>query len=221
MIIEMLSILSTIKNVYKFIKNHFNYFLIGLLILLGSIIYLQKGTIKRQDTEIGSLNNNLIEYASSVNGLSTEKRVLQLKLSDLSNSRDKDIQTIDSLSKALKIAPKTIHSVTHIETLVHDTISGVIAQDSTSCDFIKVLDYNKETKIEVIKKDSLLTVIPTITNSSDLFVITKRVYRNKRSNWFSRLIHWDWKKDNIKKYELHNSNDIIQVKNIKVIEVEQ
>ena len=79
MIIETLSVLSIIKNVYKFIKNHFNYFLIGLLILLGSIVYLQKGTIKRQDTEIGSLNNNLIEYASSINGLSTEKRVLQLK----------------------------------------------------------------------------------------------------------------------------------------------
>lgn len=218
MITIILNVLNVIRKGYKYVKSHVTTFLIALLLLFGSVILVQRNTIHSQDNQIGTLNNNLIEYSSTINGLSTEKRVLTLKLSDLSNSHDEDIQKIDSLAKALRIKPKTINTITHTETLLHDTLTAYI--DSGKCNFNVVIEPNKETKIEVIKNDTLLKVIPTITNSSDLFIITDRVYRNKRANWFSRLIHWDWKKDNIKRYEVHNSNDLIKTTGVKVIEVE-
>ena len=93
--------------------------------------------------------------------------------------------------------------------------------DSTKYNFNVIIEPNKQTKFEVIRNDTLLKIIPTITNDSDLFITTDRVYRNKRSNWFSRLVHWDWKKDSIKKYEVHNSNDLIKTTGVKVIEIEQ
>lgn len=219
MIAAALNILNLVRKGYKYIKEHFTIFLIGVLLLLSSIIYVQRNTIHEQDNQIGSLNNNLIEYSSTVNGLSTEKRVLKLKLSDLSNSHDKDIQTIDSLAKVLKIKPKTINSISHVETILHDTLTTYV--DSTKCNFNVIIEPNKQTKFEVIRNDTLLKIIPTITNDSDLFITTYKVYRNKRSNWFSRLVHWDWKKDSIKKYEVHNSNDLIKTTGVKVIEIEQ
>ena len=219
MLTLLLDAVGAIKKIYTFIKKHTTIFLVGLLLLLSSVIYIQRNTINSQDNQIGTLNNNLIEYSSTINGLSTEKRVLTLKLSDLSNSHDEDIKKIDSLAKVLKIKPKTINSVAHIETILHDTLTAYI--DSAKCNFNVTIEPNKQTKIEVIKNDTLLKVIPTITNDSDLFIITDKVYRNKRANWFSRLIHFDWKKDKIKRYELHNSNDLVKTTGVKVIEIEQ
>ena len=90
--ITIINIWNLIINGYKFVKKHIKYFLVGLIVLLGGIVYLQKNIIADKDYQIGSLNNNIVEYSSTVNGLSTEKRVLQLKVSDLRNSHDKDIQ---------------------------------------------------------------------------------------------------------------------------------
>ena len=218
--ITIINIWNLIVNGYKFVKKHIKYFLVGLIVLLGGIIFLQKNIIADKDSQIGSLNNNIVEYSSTVNGLSTEKRVLQLKVSDLRNSHDKDIQKIDSLLKVKHIKPNTVHTVATIDTSIHDTLTTVLPKDTTTCDFDKTIQYNAETKFQVSRKEDTLKVIPTITNSSQLFIITAKVYRNKRANWFSRLIHWDWKKDQVKKYELVNSNDIFDTTKIKVIEIE-
>lgn len=216
----IINIWNLIVNGYKFVKKHIKYFLVGLIVLLGGIVYFQKNIIANKDLEIGSLNNNIVEYSSTVNGLSTEKRVLQLKISDLRNSHDKDIQRIDSLMKVKNIKPSTVHTVATIETTINTPIVTTLPKDTTTCDFDKTIQYNTETRFQVSRKADTLKILPTITNSSQLFIITAKVYRNKRSGWLSRLIHWDWKKDSIKKYELVNSNDLFDTTKIKVIEIE-
>ena len=123
--ITIINIWNLIINGYKFVKKHIKYFLVGLIVLLGGIVYLQKNIIANKDYQIGSLNNNIVEYSSTVNGLSAEKRVLQLKVSDLRNSHDKDIQKIDSLLKIKHIKPNTVHTVATIDTSIHDTLTVV------------------------------------------------------------------------------------------------
>ena len=98
--------------------------------------------------------------------------------------------------------------------IVHDTT--VIVK---SPDFELVIKPNSLTSIIINKKDSLLTHKLNIENVQTLFVTQERVYRRKYKNWFARLIHFDFKKKTQLDYQIHNSNDIINTKDTKLIEI--
>ena len=58
-----------------------------------------------------------------------------------------------------------------------------------------------------------------ISNTQILYVMNKKEYRNKYRNWFSRLLHFDFKKDINYKYQIHNSNDLIRIESTRIIEI--
>lgn len=211
--------LQVINTAFNFMKSRIVLVLIVLVLFLGISVNVQQKLIEKKNNEIGLLNNNLTEYMSTNGGLSTEKRVLQLKLSDLSNSNNKQLHSIDSLAKALKIKPKTITNVSVIKTVIHDTLTAKV--DTLYKNFDVTIKPNDLTSIQVIRKDTLLKVIPLITNEQYLYVYQDRVYRNKRKGWFDRLIHLDYKKDTIERYQVVNTNDIIKTEEVKVIKIVQ
>ena len=96
----------------------------------------------------------------------------------------------------------------------HDTTLMVISND-----FELVIKPNSLTSIIINKKDSLLTHKLDIKNTQTLYVTNKRVYRNTYKNWFNRLLHFDWKKKNDFRYQIHNSNDLIQITDSRIIEL--
>lgn len=97
-----------------------------------------------------------------------------------------------------------------------DTITKIITKE---VDFKEDLKLNPLTTITVERKDLILTAILDLRNSQVLFVEEKKEYRNKYKNGFQRFLHFDWKKDRIRKYQIYNSNDLIKVTDTRIVEV--
>lgn len=200
----------------------------SLLLILGGIVIYQKDKINKQDIEIGRISNNVAAYEDMINGYVTDNRTLQLKIGDISNSKDKVIQELDSTRKVLKLTKVDLKQATSIKTKIQDTVNVVIPNITTedsikinNCDFSIKHEINSETIISVSRNDSLLTIITDIKNTQFLYIYSKKEYRNDRKNWFDRLFHWDWKKDIINRYEIANSNPSIKIESTRIIEIKE
>ena len=86
-------------------------------------------------------------------------------------------------------------------------------------DFTKELKLNSLTTITVSRKDSILTTILDLKNQQILIVEEKKEYRNKYKNLWKRFWHFDWKRDRVQKYQIKNTNDLINVTDTRVIKV--
>jgi len=53
-----------------------------------------------------------------------------------------------------------------------------------------------------------------------LYIYTKKEYKNKHKNFFKRLFTLDFKKVKVVKYDIYNTNGIINIKDTRVIESE-
>jgi hypothetical protein len=90
-----------------------------------------------------------------------------------------------------------------------------ILKDTTYTDSIK---YNALTTIRyTISKDSV-NIGLTIKNTQYLFVYTTREYKNKKS-FLRRLFTLDFKKVDKHKYDIVNTNDIIQTDDVRIVEI--
>lgn len=144
-----------------------------------------------------------------------QNRTLQLTLDDYKETNDSLITEIKTTQKKLKIKEKELKQ-TQIQKqeIKHDTT--VIVKSN---DFELVIKPNSLTSIIINKQDSLLTHQLDIKNTQTLYVTNKRVYKNKYKNWFVRLFHFDFKKKNDFRYQIHNSNDLIEITDSRMIEL--
>ena len=177
--------------------------LVGLLVFMGFRYKSISGENER-------LRNN-IEYYSS-----TEQSDLTLRLTvdELRESRDSLIMAVDSLRKELSIKPKTLQTITMVETRVHDTLYSVVEK---TADFKTVVKPNDLTSIEITKTDTLLTVIPDIRNEQALYITKESRYKYK--GFFNRLVHLNFKKITADRYHIVNTNDLISVGDTRVINI--
>lgn len=172
--------------------------------------------VSKLDDQIGITKSNLEQYQSMVNSTVDENRVLKLTVEDFRQSNDSLIQELNKKAKEQKINRNDIEQVFSIKTEIRDTITQTIPVDR---DFYAELKPNELTTIKIERKDSILTCIPEILNTQDLWVIKDKVWRNKYKNWFQRLIHFDFKKDEIEEYVINNSNDLIKVSDTRIIKI--
>lgn len=186
------------------------------IFLVGSNIYLKK-KVDRLDNELGIAKSNIIQYENLVSQSKDNNRVLQLTIDDFRQSNDSLIQEIHKTKDSLKIKDKQLTQALSATTLLTDTITKVIPTKEK--DFSVELKPNQLTTIKISRVDSILTCIPEIYNRQDLFVYKKKVWRNRRKNWFQRLIHFDFKKDLIENYQIINTNELIQVVDTRVINI--
>lgn len=144
-----------------------------------------------------------------------QNKVLQLNIEEYKETKDSLIQEIKATQKKLKIKDKELQQTqAQKQEIKHDTTIIV-----KSNDFKLEIKPNSLTSIIINKKDSILTHSLDIKNQQTLFITNKRVYKNKYKNWFTRLLHFDWKKKNDIRYQIHNSNDLIQITDSRMIEV--
>lgn len=186
------------------------------IFLVGSNVYLKK-KVDRLDNELGIAKSNIIQYENLVSQSKDNNRVLQLTIDDFRQSNDSLIQEIHKTKDLLKIKDKQLTQALSATTLLTDTITKVIPAKEK--DFSVELKPNQLTTIKISRVDSILTCIPEIYNRQDLFVYKKKVWRNRRKNWFQRLIHFDFKKDLIENYQIINTNELIQVVDTRVINI--
>lgn len=188
-----------------------------LIVILGISNIQLKKKIDKLDAQLVMSKNNVEQYQSMLSVKDNENRVLLLTIDEFKQSKDSILQQLNKTKESLKIKDKELKRALSNTTLITDTIVKNIPVETN---FNVELKPNDLTTIKISRIDSILTCIPEIYNRQDLFILNKKVYRNKYKNWFQRFIHFDFKKDKIEKYEIRNSNDLIQVTDTRIIKLD-
>ena len=198
------------------IKSYLSKLAVIIIIGLTAFCFYQNKRIKVLDIELGQVTNNYEYYQSLTGKLKEQNRTLQLSIADLNNANDSLLQNALEVQKALKIKDKNLQQIQVINTQMKDTVTQIITKD---VNFKEELKLNPLTTIIIERKDSILTAILDLRNSQILFVEEKKQYRNKYKNGFQRFLHFDWKKDRVRKYTIKNSNPLIKVIDSRVVEI--
>ena len=199
-----------------FIKN-FKVVAVSFIMLLTAISFYMHDQIKQKNKEIDRLATNIEYYQNNYNQSKLDNTVLQLTIDDLTNSKDSLIQQLDSIKKEIKIKDKNLISSAVINTEIKDSVRTVIK--SIEKDFAEELKLNKLTTIMVSRKDSILDVKLSLLNQQILFIEDTKVYKKKYKNGFIRFLHFDWRKKHVRKYNIHNTNDLIKVTDSRIVEI--
>lgn len=197
--------------------NIFTKLLLAAVIALGLTCVWQGNKIKTQDARISQIYNNYKYYESQFNNTEKQNRVLQLTVNELKLSKDSLVQAVNKAKKELKVKDQNLKEAHVINTEMKDTTTVKII--TKEVDFTKELKLNSLTTITVSRKDSILTTILDLKNQQILIVEEKKEYRNKYKNGFIRFLHFDWKRDKVKKYSIINSNPLIKVTDTRVLEI--
>lgn len=214
----MQQILNKIKNNYKTLLNAICGLLIAFCVVSG-IFYHNKAN--RLSQELKMANNNIEAYQDALNGAQQASGVLRLDMKKLKDYNDKLVQQLDSVRKTEKLKSKEIQvAATQKQIINVNKSKGVggdiitILKDSIYKDS---LQYNNLTKVYyTIGKDSV-NIKLDVQNTQYLYVYKHREYKNKKS-FFKRLITFDWKKKDVYKYKIRNTNDILKEDSIRIIE---
>ena len=194
-----------------------------LIIIAFSLLFINnirlQNKVNSLDKELRRSINNASTWENIANSNIDNNNTLELTIQEYKNSNDSLIKVINDQQEKLKIKDNQLHQVTSTETIIRDTIVEKIPINDTN--FTIELKPNQLTTITVSRKDSIFTHTMEILNRQDLFIYTKKVYRNQYKNFFQRLIHFDFKKDKINKYQIVNSNDLIKVIDTRVINISE
>lgn len=194
-----------------------------LIIIAFSLLFINNIRLQNKvnsiDKELANALNNAKAWENIANSNIDNNNTLKLTIQEYKNSNDSLIKVINDQQEKLNIKDNQLYQVTSTETIIRDTIVEKIPINDT--DFTIELKPNQLTTITVSRKDSIFTHTMEILNRQDLFIYTKKVYRNQYKNFFQRLIHFDFKKDKINKYQIVNSNDLIKVIDTRVINISE
>lgn len=161
--------------------------------------------------------NNISAYEGILSDANTANNVLKLDISSLQASKDNLLNRLDSVKNELKISNKALRTAMVQQTTI--TASGkdtVTIKDS--CEFTKEFKPNELTIVKIELKDDSLSYKLEINNDQYLFIHSEKDWKNKNKKFFKRLVTWDWKKITYYKYDIVNTNPIIQVGKTRVIE---
>lgn len=194
-----------------------------LIIIAFSLLFINnirlQNKVNSLDKELARSINNASTWENIANSNIDNNNTLKLTIQEYKNSNDSLIKVINDQQEKLNIKDNQLYQITSTETVIRDTIVEKIPINDT--DFTIELKPNQLTTITVSRKDSIFTHTMEILNRQDLFIYTKKVYRNQYKNFFQRLIHFDFKKDRINKYQIVNSNDLIKVIDTRVINISE
>lgn len=215
MIPMLIAVKNKLFNCINFIKNNFQTIAVIIIMILTAFLFIQNDKLKTVNQRLDSVQNNYEYYMNKSSNVEDQNRILQLTIDDYKETKDSLINEIKTTQKKLKIKEKELYQ-TQIQKqeIKHDTT--VIVK---SPNFTLEIKPNSLTSIIINKQDSLLTHKLDIKNSQTLFVTNKRIYKNKYKNWFVRLLNFDFKKKNDIRYQIHNSNDLIEITDSRMIEL--
>lgn len=206
---------SKLLNFINLIKNNFQTIAVVVIMMLTAFLFIQHKELEQTKNVLDKVSSNYEYYMNKCSNVEEQNKVLQLNIEEYKETKDSLIQEIKTTQKKLKIKDKELQQTqTQKQEIKHDTTIIV-----KSNDFKLEIKPNSLTSIIINKKDSILTHTLDIKNQQTLFITNKRVYKNKYKNWFTRLLHFDWKKKNDIRYQIHNSNDLIQITDSRMIEV--
>lgn len=202
-------------NCINIIKSNFNVIAVVIIMMLTAFLFIYRNKLEYANNRLDAVQSNYEYYMNKSSNVEEQNKTLQFTLNDYKETNDSLITEIKATQKKLKIKEKELKQTQmQKQEIKHDTTLIV-----KSNDFELVIKPNSLTSIIINKQDSLLTHKLDIKNTQTLYVTNKRVYRNTYKNWFSRLLHFDWKKKNDFRYQIHNSNDLIHITDSRLIEI--
>lgn len=187
-----------------------------IISIFAAIIFYQGKQIKEKNRQIDRITNNTLFYQEQLSDKDKEIRTLNLTIDEFKNTNDSIIQNIVNIQEELKIKDKELKQAQSQNQEINIDTTIVVGNK----DFEKEIKPNELTSLIIIKKDSILTAKINIQNTQTLFISNKREYKNQYKNWFRRLIHFDFKKKDVYKYQIHNSNPLIEVKETRLITID-
>ena len=206
---------SKLLSFINLIKNNFQTIAVVVIMMLTAFLFIQHKELEQTKNVLDKVSSNYEYYMNKCSNVEEQNKVLQLNIEEYKETKDSLIQEIKTTQKKLKIKDKELQQTqAQKQEIKHDTT--VIVKSN---DFKLEIKPNSLTSIIINKKDSILTHTLDIKNQQTLFITNKRVYKNKYKNWFTRLLHFDWKKKNDIRYQIHNSNDLIQITDSRMIEL--
>ena len=187
-----------------------------IISIFAAIIFYQGKQIKEKNRQIDRITNNTLFYQEQLSDKDKEIRTLNLTIDEFKNTNDSIIQNIVNIQEELKIKDKELKQAQSQNQEININTTIVVGDK----DFEKEIKPNELTSLIIIKKDSILTAKISIQNTQTLFISNKREYKNQYKNWFRRLIHFDFKKRDVYKYQIHNSNPLIEIKETRLITID-
>ena len=202
-------------NLINIIKNNFHTIAVTIIMMLTAFLFIQSNKLKVARDTLDKVQSNYEYYMNKSSNVEQQNRMLQFTIEDYKETKDSLITEIKTTQKKLEIKQKELlQTQLQKQEIKHDTTIIV-----KSNDFELEIKPNSLTSIIINKKDSILTHSLSIKNTQTLYITNKRVYRNKYKNWFIRLLHLDWKKKDNIEYQIHNSNNLIDVTDSRMIEL--
>ena len=216
MILVLISLAKNkILQVVSWFKKYYKIIAVIVITILTAILFYQHDQLQKKNLEIDRVTNNYEFYMKQTAESIQQNQVLQLTLNEYKETKDSLIQKIKATQKKLKIKEKELSQVQIQEQeIVHDTTVVV-----KSNDFEVEIKPNSLTSIIISRKDTLLKHHLDIRNSQTVFVGQKKIYKRQYKNWFQRLLHFDFKKKTIYKYQIDNSNKLIKIENTRIVEL--
>lgn len=212
-------ILKTIASKFSiginWLKGNFNIIAVIIISILTAIFVFQHNQLNKKDIEIDRLYNNVQYYEELNDSTKDNNRILQLTIEELNNSKDSVIIQLNNTRKELNIKNKELELVSS-QTQEVKLDTTIIVNNN---DFKYEIKPNNLTSLIIEKKDSILTANLDIKNQQTLFISHKKEYKNQYKNWFRRLLKFDFKKHNVYRYNIVNSNDLIKVTDTRVIQI--
>ena len=217
----MIGIITVLKNslfnIISLVKTNFSTIAVIIIGILTAFLFIQNNKLTKYSQGIDRLNNNILYYQEQMDSTVNDNRTLQLTIEDFKHSNDSIINKLDQVREDLKIKDKELIQAQAQQQEIKLDTTVVVQKDN----FTKEIKPNNLTSLLIIKKDSFLTAKLDIKNEQFLYLASKREYKRQYKNFFRRLCHFDFKKRTVYKYEIHNTNDLIEVTNTRLIQISE
>ncbi len=209
-------VLNNVHIGVNWIIKHFNMIAVVALFVTSAIITRQNNKIDQMNADIDRLNNNIEYYQEQNDSIENNNKLLVLTINDLQFSKDSVIRQLYDTKKKLKIKDKQLKAAYNQKQEIKVDTTIVVKEP----EFDKIIKPNALTSVRIIKKDSTLQTIIDIQNTQCLYLSCNRIYKRKYKNWFNRLLHFDFKKKNDYRYQIVNSNKLINITDTRLVKVE-
>lgn len=194
---------------------------LSVALLLGWSIMLHRQN-KKLSERLETAFNNIEAYQGMVSNNEKDKLTLQLTIQDMQESKDRLLQQLDSVRAANKIKPSALTSaatqIQHVNVNGGKGVQGdltVILKDTTYTDSIS---YNPLTKVYYTIGRDTVDINIDLQNTQYLYTYKHKEYKNKKS-FIKRLFTLDFKKVVKSRYEIVNTNNLINTSDVRVIEI--
>lgn len=204
-----------ITNIFSQLLKYNRLIAVIIIMILSAIFVLQHKQLTNKNKEIERLQNNCEYYQQQANEYLQNNKVLKLNIDEYKHTNDSLISQLRQQQKKLDIKDKEIKQVQVQEYDIKIDTTVIV----NNCDFKQEIKPNRFTSIIINKTDSVLNLKLDIKNTQTLFIVNRKKYKRKYKNWFSRLLHLDFKKQTNTDYQIINNNDIIHSTKTNIIEI--